>query len=82
MDKLYFLRDKVSFANKRHLFLIFFFYMTTIPPFHNPTKSAPRPFLSQVDDQLNKRIDDDTAKLVDCFTDIVRIGEVKEYNKL
>ncbi|CAO3699624.1 hypothetical protein G6F70_008989 [Rhizopus microsporus] len=55
--------------------------MTTIPPFHNPTKSAPRPFLAQVDDQLNKRIDDDTAKLVDCFTDIVRIGENKDKDK-
>lgn len=52
--------------------------MTSIPPFHSSTKSAPRPFLAQVEDQYNKRIDDDVAKLVDCYTDIVRIGEVKK----
>lgn len=50
--------------------------MTTIPSFHSSNKSAPRPFLVQVDDQYNKRIDDDISKLVDCYTDIVRIGEV------
>lgn len=49
--------------------------MTTIPSFHSSNKSA-RPFLVQVDDQYNKRIDDDISKLVDCYTDIVRIGEV------
>ncbi|KAG1221198.1 hypothetical protein G6F35_006162 [Rhizopus arrhizus] len=42
---------------------------------------APRPFLVQVDDQYNKRIDDDISKLVDCYTDIVRIGENKDKDK-
>ncbi|CAO3679872.1 unnamed protein product [Rhizopus stolonifer] len=55
--------------------------MTSIPPFHPSTKSAPRPFLAQVENQYNKRIDDDVAKLVDCYTDIVRIGENKDKDK-
>lgn len=55
--------------------------MTTIPSFHSSNKSAPRPFLVQVDDQYNKRIDDDISKLVDCYTDIVRIGENKDKDK-
>ena len=35
-----------------------------------------RQSLIHAEDQYNKRIDDDIAKLVDCFTDIVRVGEV------
>lgn len=31
----------------------------------------------QIEDQYNKRIDDDIGKLVDCFTDIVKVGEVE-----
>ncbi|KAI9258565.1 surfeit locus protein 5 subunit 22 of mediator complex-domain-containing protein [Sporodiniella umbellata] len=55
--------------------------MASIPPFHSSNKSAPRPFLDQVEDQYNKRIDDDVSKLVDCYTDIVRIGENKDKDK-
>lgn len=41
------------------------------------TQTGPRPVLLQIEDQYNKRIDDDVTKLVDCFTDIVKVGEVK-----
>jgi hypothetical protein len=50
--------------------------MTTLPQF-TTTQVGPRPVLLQIEDQYNKRIDDDVAKLVDCFTDIVKVGEVK-----
>ncbi|KAI8147887.1 surfeit locus protein 5 subunit 22 of mediator complex-domain-containing protein [Fennellomyces sp. T-0311] len=40
-----------------------------------------RQSLIQAEDQYNKRIDDDIAKLVDCFTDIVRVGENKDKDK-
>jgi hypothetical protein len=50
--------------------------MATLPAFNQP-QSGPRPVLLQIEDQINKRIDDDVAKLVDCFTDIVKVGEVK-----
>jgi DNA-directed RNA polymerase subunit E'/Rpb7 len=49
--------------------------MATLPPF--TTQTGPRPVLLQIEDQYNKRIDDDVGKLVDCFTDIVKVGEVK-----
>lgn len=49
--------------------------MATLPQFSTQT-SAPKPVLLQVEDQYNKRIDDDISKLVDCFTDIVKVGEV------
>lgn len=49
--------------------------MATLPQFSTQT-SAPKPVLLQVEDQYNKRIDDDIAKLVDCFTDIIKVGEV------
>lgn len=47
--------------------------MATLP---FTTQTGPRPVLLQIEDQYNKRIDDDVAKLVDCFTDIVKVGEV------
>jgi hypothetical protein len=49
--------------------------MTTLPQF-TAAQVGPRPVLLQIEDQYNKRIDDDVAKLVDCFTDIVKVGEV------
>jgi hypothetical protein len=49
--------------------------MTTLPPFA-ASQTGPRPVLLQIEDQFNKRIDDDVAKLVDCFTDIIKVGEV------
>lgn len=49
--------------------------MATLPQF-NTTQTGPRPVLLQIEDQYNKRIDDDIGKLVDCFTDIVKVGEV------
>lgn len=49
--------------------------MATLPQF-NTTQTGPRPVLLQIEDQYNKRIDDDVGKLVDCFTDIVKVGEV------
>lgn len=53
--------------------------MATLPPFTSQT--GPRPVLLQIEDQYNKRIDDDVGKLVDCFTDIVKVGEVKRIAK-
>jgi hypothetical protein len=52
-----------------------FFNMATLPQFSAQT-SAPKPVLLQIEDQYNKRIDDDISKLVDCFSDIVKVGEV------
>lgn len=49
--------------------------MATLPQFTTQT-SAPKPVLLQIEDQYNKRIDDDISKLVDCFTDIIKVGEV------
>lgn len=45
----------------------------------NPTSgtASARSTLLSMEDQYNKRIDDDISKLVDCFADIVKIGEVK-----
>ncbi|KAI8092167.1 surfeit locus protein 5 subunit 22 of mediator complex-domain-containing protein [Gilbertella persicaria] len=54
--------------------------MATLPPFAGPS-AGPRPVLLQIEDQYNKRIDDDVAKLVDCFTDIVKVGENKDKDK-
>ncbi|KAI8379606.1 uncharacterized protein BYT42DRAFT_593628 [Radiomyces spectabilis] len=51
-------------------------------PFANPTATAARPMLLQIEDQYNKRIDDDVAKLVDCFADIVKVGEVRSSESL
>lgn len=45
------------------------------------TQTGPRPVLLQIEDQYNKRIDDDVTKLVDCFTDIVKVGENKDKDK-
>lgn len=45
------------------------------------TQTGPRPVLLQIEDQFNKRIDDDVGKLVDCFSDIVKVGEVSVYKK-
>ncbi|GAA5801710.1 hypothetical protein HPULCUR_007162 [Helicostylum pulchrum] len=45
------------------------------------TQTGPRPVLLQIEDQFNKRIDDDVGKLVDCFSDIVKVGENKDKDK-
>ncbi|KAI9028254.1 surfeit locus protein 5 subunit 22 of mediator complex-domain-containing protein [Phycomyces nitens] len=50
-------------------------------PFMNQSQSGPRSVLLQVEDQYNKRIDDDIAKLVDCFADIIKVGENKDKDK-
>jgi hypothetical protein len=50
--------------------------MTTLPQFSSSNNTNVRPVLLQIEDQYNKRIDDDIAKLVDCFADIVKVGEV------
>ncbi|KAF7731819.1 Mediator of RNA polymerase II transcription subunit 22 [Apophysomyces ossiformis] len=55
--------------------------MATLPPFSNVTPSSTRPMLLQIEDKYNKRIDDDIAKLVDCFADIVKVGENKDKDK-
>ncbi|CDS10701.1 hypothetical protein LRAMOSA11187 [Lichtheimia ramosa] len=44
-------------------------------------RSSARQTLVQAEEQYNKRIDDDVAKLVDCFSDIVRVGENKDKDK-
>ncbi|KAF1804379.1 hypothetical protein FB192DRAFT_1279700 [Mucor lusitanicus] len=49
--------------------------MATLPQF-NTSQTGPKPVLVQIEDQYNKRIDDDIGKLVDCFTDIVKVGEI------
>ncbi|KAI8644572.1 surfeit locus protein 5 subunit 22 of mediator complex-domain-containing protein [Parasitella parasitica] len=54
--------------------------MATLPQF-NTTQTGPRPVLLQIEDQYNKRIDDDVGKLIDCFTDIVKVGENKDKDK-
>ncbi|KAI8967938.1 hypothetical protein BDF20DRAFT_908217 [Mycotypha africana] len=56
--------------------------MTTLPQFNTNSQVATRPVLLQLEDQYNKRIDDDIAKLVDCFTDIVKAGEVRSCESL
>ncbi|KAI8342222.1 surfeit locus protein 5 subunit 22 of mediator complex-domain-containing protein [Blakeslea trispora] len=55
--------------------------MATLPPFGNTSATGPRPVLLQIEDQYNKRIDDDVAKLVDCFTDVVKVSENKDKDK-
>ncbi|KAI7874200.1 hypothetical protein K492DRAFT_138148 [Lichtheimia hyalospora FSU 10163] len=45
-------------------------------------RSSARQTLIQAEEQYNKRIDDDVAKLVDCFSDIVRVGEVRSTESL
>lgn len=50
--------------------------MATLPPFA-ASQTGPRPVLLQIEEQFNKRIDEDVGKLVDCFSDIVKVGEVK-----
>ncbi|KAI8983894.1 surfeit locus protein 5 subunit 22 of mediator complex-domain-containing protein [Pilobolus umbonatus] len=64
--------------------------MTSISPFNNNstgggnssnTQTGPRSVLLQIEDQYNKRIDDDVAKLVDCFVDVVKVGENKDKDK-
>ncbi|KAL1930230.1 hypothetical protein VTP01DRAFT_1384 [Rhizomucor pusillus] len=48
----------------------------------NPAAQASsRSRLLTIEDQFNKRIDDDIAKLIDCFADIVRIGENRDKDK-
>ncbi|KAI9477156.1 surfeit locus protein 5 subunit 22 of mediator complex-domain-containing protein [Zychaea mexicana] len=47
----------------------------------NKGTTGARQTLVNAEDQYNKRIDDDIAKLVDCFTDIVRVGENKDKDK-
>lgn len=49
--------------------------MATLPQF-STSQTGLKPVLVQIEDQYNKRIDDDIGKLVDCFTDIVKVGEV------
>ncbi|KAI8889373.1 hypothetical protein K501DRAFT_320343 [Backusella circina FSU 941] len=55
--------------------------MTTLPQFNTSNNTNVRPVLLQIEDQYNKRIDDDVAKLVDCFADIVKVGENKDKDK-
>ncbi|KAG0166182.1 Mediator of RNA polymerase II transcription subunit 22 [Apophysomyces sp. BC1034] len=55
--------------------------MASLPPFMNTAQSSARPMLLQIEDKYNKRIDDDIAKLVDCFADIVKVGENKDKDK-
>ncbi|KAI8073211.1 surfeit locus protein 5 subunit 22 of mediator complex-domain-containing protein [Gongronella butleri] len=43
--------------------------------------TSSRPVLQHMEDQYNKRIDDDISKLVDCFTEIVKTGEIAEKDK-
>lgn len=50
--------------------------MATLPQFQQQ-QTGPKPVLLHIEDQINKRIDDDVAKLVDCFTDIVKVGDVR-----
>lgn len=57
-----------------------FFFLVIIMAFA-ATQTGPRPVLLQIEDQFNKRIDDDVVKLVDCFTDIVKVGEVSVNKK-
>ncbi|CEP07639.1 hypothetical protein [Parasitella parasitica] len=54
--------------------------MATLPQF-NTSHTGPRPVSLQIEDQYNKRIDDDVGKLIDCFTDIVKVGENKDKDK-
>ncbi|KAK4520439.1 general negative regulator of transcription subunit 5 [Mucor velutinosus] len=54
--------------------------MATLPQF-STSQTGPKPVLVQIEDQYNKRIDDDIGKLVDCFTDIVKVGENKDKDK-
>ncbi|KAI7892137.1 surfeit locus protein 5 subunit 22 of mediator complex-domain-containing protein [Mucor mucedo] len=54
--------------------------MTSLPPFA-ATQTGPRPILLQIEEQFNKRIDEDVGKLVDCFSDIVKVGENKDKDK-
>ncbi|CAO3594050.1 unnamed protein product [Absidia cylindrospora] len=44
-------------------------------------QTATRPMLQHMEDQYNKRIDDDITKLVDCFSDIIKIGEIGDKDK-
>ncbi|EPB86557.1 hypothetical protein HMPREF1544_06631 [Mucor circinelloides 1006PhL] len=54
--------------------------MATLPQF-STSQTGLKPVLVQIEDQYNKRIDDDIGKLVDCFTDIVKVGENKDKDK-
>ncbi|ORX55794.1 SURF5-domain-containing protein [Hesseltinella vesiculosa] len=47
----------------------------------NAASTSSRPVLIHMEDQYNKRIDDDISKLVDCFTDIVKAGEIADKDK-
>lgn len=48
----------------------------------NPApQTTTRSMLQHMEDQYNKRIDDDITKLVDCYSDIVKIGEVRKTNQ-
>lgn len=53
-----------------------FYLFPLIPMSAQQPRSSARQTLVQAEEQYNKRIDDDVAKLVDCFSDIVRVGEV------
>ncbi|KAI8338996.1 surfeit locus protein 5 subunit 22 of mediator complex-domain-containing protein [Chlamydoabsidia padenii] len=48
----------------------------------NPvSQTTTRSMLQHMEDQYNKRIDDDISKLVDCYNDIVKIGEINDKDK-
>ncbi|CAO3615613.1 unnamed protein product [Mucor fragilis] len=63
----------ISFSLVSHI-------MATLPQF-STSQTGPKPVLVQIEEQYNKRIDDDIGKLVDCFTDIVKVGENKDKDK-
>ncbi|KAI9263106.1 surfeit locus protein 5 subunit 22 of mediator complex-domain-containing protein [Phascolomyces articulosus] len=46
-----------------------------------PSTTSARQALINAEEQYNKRIDDDISKLVDCFTDIVRVADNKDKDK-
>ncbi|SAM09471.1 hypothetical protein [Absidia glauca] len=50
-------------------------YMNSAP------QTTSRSMLQHMEDQYNKRIDDDISKLVDCYSDIVKIGEISDKDK-
>ncbi|KAI8093544.1 uncharacterized protein BX664DRAFT_259866, partial [Halteromyces radiatus] len=54
----------------------------TMAAYTNMTTQSTRSMLFHMEDQYNKRIDDDINKLVDCFGDIIKIGEVRSSESL
>lgn len=71
--------DILQILTSIHAFSLFLFSYFTSMAFA-AAQTGPRPVLLQIEDQFNKRIDDDVGKLVDCFTDIVKVGEVSKKN--